>query len=101
MANATETKTKTPETTIRAELAKLEWMIPDAKRDLAKAAERLAARGIAAVKECHAMIADEPCSMGWTEFAEQDARHASEAKAKLTALFEHRQLLQYLIDEND
>ena len=35
MANR-PTKTKTPETTIRAELAKLEWMIPDAKRDLAK-----------------------------------------------------------------
>lgn len=98
---ATTNETQTPETTIRAELAKLDWMIPDAKRDLVKAAERLAARGIAAVKECHAMIEDEPCSMGWTEFAEQDARHASEAKAKLTALFERRQLLQYLIDEDD
>ncbi len=79
---ATTNETQTPETTIRAELAKLEWMIPDAKRDLAKAAERLAARGIAAVKECEAMMADEPCSMGWTEFAEQDARQAGEAKVE-------------------
>ena len=99
MANVTATQN--PETAIRAELAKLEWMIPDAKRDLAKAAAKMADRAISAVKECEAMIAGEPCSMGWTEFAEQDARRASEAKARLTALFERRQLLQYLLGEND
>ena len=99
MANVNATKT--PETAIRAELAKLEWMIPDAKRDLAKAAAKMADRAIAAVKECEAMIADEPCSMGWTEFAEQDVRRAAEAKANLNALFERRQLLRYLVGEND
>lgn len=95
------TAIQTPEAAIRAELAKLEWMIPDAKRDVAKAAAKMADRATNAVKGCEAMIAGEPCSMGWTEFAEQDARHASEAKARLTALFERRQLLQYLIGEND
>lgn len=98
---ATANETKTAETAIRAELAKLKWMIPDAKRDLAKAAQTLAARGLAAVKECEAMIADEPCTLGWTEFAEQDVRRAAEAKANLNGLFERRQLLQYLINEHD
>ena len=101
MANATETQSKTPETAIRDELAKLEWMIPDAQRDLAKAAGQLAARAIDAVKQCEAMMADEPCTMGWTEFAEQDARRAGELKARMTALFERRQMLRYLLGEND
>jgi hypothetical protein len=101
MATQTQNETKTPETAIRDELAKIEWMIPDAQRDLAKAAEQLAARAIDAVKQCEAMMADEPCTMGWTEFAEQDARRAGELKARMTALFERRQMLRYLLGEND
>ena len=47
------------------------------------------------------MMADEPCTMGWTEFAEQDARRAGELKSRMTALFERRQMLRYLLGEND
>jgi type I restriction enzyme, R subunit len=38
-----------------------------------------------------AMLADEPCTMNWMEFAEEDRRETKEAKAELTKLYEqHR-----------
>lgn len=89
--------TKTNEL-IREQLARLDWMIADAKRDLAKAATEMARRAENAVKECDAMIADQPCSLMWTEFAEGDLRTAKEAKARLNQLFEQQNMLKFLID---
>ena len=94
-------ETKTTEQTIREELTRLDWMIPDAKRDLMKAAEAMARRAVNAVKECEAMMAEEPCSLGWVDFAGGDVRDACEAKAKLNSLYERQRLLKYLLGENE
>ena len=86
---------------INDHLGRLEWMIADAKRDLVKAAEALAHRGMNAVKECEAMMADEPCSLMWVEFAEGELRNAREAKARLNGLIEQQHMLKFLAKNDD
>lgn len=89
----------TTEQAVREELAKLEWMIPDAQRSLADAANEMTRRAADAVKQCEAMMAGEPCTLGWVEFAEGDVRVAREAKAKLTELYSRQRLLTYLLNK--
>jgi hypothetical protein len=43
------------------------------------------------------MLADEPCSLTWVEFAEGDLREAWEAKAHLTKLLEQQEFLLSVI----
>lgn len=82
---------------IQTHLQRLEWMIPDAKRRLANAAEQMLVRAQRAVAESNAMLQDEPCSLIWTEFAEGDVREAKEAKAELNKLYEQQKMLQHLL----
>ena len=93
--------TKTTEQTIREELAKLQWMIPDAQRALTATANEMARRAAEAVKQCEAMAAGEPCTLGWVEFAECDVRRAREAKARLDELYSRQTLLNYLLGDDD
>lgn len=82
---------------IETQLQRLEWMIPDAKKRVAYAAEKMLWRAQRAVEDANAMLKDEPCSLSWTEFAEGDLREAKEAKAELNKLYEQQKMLQYLI----
>lgn len=82
---------------IQTQLQRLEWMIPDAKKRVAKAAEQMLWRAQRAVEDANAMLKDEPCSLSWTEFAEGDLREAKEAKAELHKLYEQQKMLQYLL----
>jgi hypothetical protein len=77
-------------------LAQLEWMIADAKRELAKAAEYMARRAEEAMADSKNLLADEPCSLSWVEFAEGDLRAAREAKARLRGLLDQQKMLQYI-----
>jgi hypothetical protein len=65
---------------IQTQLQRLEWMIPDAKRRVAKAAEQMLWRAQRAV--------------------EGDLREAKEAKAELNKLYEQQKLLQYLLSRD-
>lgn len=82
---------------IETQLQRLEWMIPDAKKRVANAAEKMLWRAQRAVEDANAMLKDEPCGLSWTEFAEGDLREAKEAKAELNKLYEQQKMLQYLI----
>ena len=42
-------------------------------------------------------MADEPCSLMWTEFAEGNLRTAQEAKARLTNLLEQQNMLRFFL----
>jgi len=95
--NMTETNTNHAEQAINNQLATLEWMIDDAKRNLANAAKELMRRAENAVKETEAMMADKPCTMMWTDFVESDVRVAKEAKAKLNQLFEQQTMLRFFL----
>jgi outer membrane murein-binding lipoprotein Lpp len=75
-------------------LDQLEWMIADAKRELAGAAKAMARRAAEAVESTDAMLADQPCSMMWVDFAESDLRNAREAKARLSELIEKQKMLR-------
>jgi hypothetical protein len=92
--------TNTPTTeAIREQLRRLEWMIPDAKRRLAKAADQMLWRAQKAVEDSKAMLADEGCTLNWMEFAEGDLREAKEAKAELTKLYEQQRLLTFFLNQ--
>ena len=80
---------------IAQHLASLEWMIEDAKKELAKAAEYMVRRAEEAVADSQKMLADEPCSLSWVEFAEGDLRAAREAKARLRGLLDQQKVLQF------
>ncbi len=95
-----DTTTNSATSAIQTQLQRLEWMIPDAKRRVAKAAEQLLWRAQRAVEDAGAMLKDEPCSLSWTEFAEGDLREAKEAKAELNKLYEQQKLLQYLLSRD-
>jgi hypothetical protein len=82
---------------IQTQLQRLEWMIPDAKKRVAKAADQMLWRAQRAVEDASAMLNNEPCSLSWTEFAEGDLREAKEAKAELNKLYEMQKMLQYLL----
>ena len=95
-----DANTTSAEQAIKDELRRLEWMIPDAKRRVAKAAEQMLWRAQRAVEDATAMLSDQPCSLSWTEFAEGDLREAKEAKAELNKLYEQQKLLQYLLSRD-
>ena len=95
-----DTTSSAIESSIQEQLQRLEWMIPDAKRRLAKAAEQMLWRAKQAVDDATAMISNEPCSLSWPEFAEGDLREAKEAKAELNKLYEQQKLLQYLLSRS-
>ena len=91
--------TNATEQAIREQLRRLEWMIPDTKRRLAKAADQMLWRSQKAVEDSKAMLADEPCTMNWMEFAEGDLREAKEAKAELTKLYEQQRMLNFFLNQ--
>ena len=93
--------TNTTEQTIREELAKLDWMIPDAQRGVAAIANDMLRRAEDAVKQCEAMAAGKPCTLGWVEFSECDARRAREAKARLDELYARQTLLTNLLRDKE
>ncbi len=95
-----DTAPNTAANAIQTQLERLEWMIPDAKKRVAKAAEQMLWRAQRAVADADAMLNDQPCSLSWTEFAEGDLREAKEAKAELNKLCEQQKLLQYLLTRN-
>jgi hypothetical protein len=95
-----DTTTNPAASAIQTHLQRLEWMIPDAKRRVAKAAEQMLWRAQRAVEDASAMLSDQPCSLSWTEFAEGDLREAKEAKAELNKLYEQQKLLQYLLSRD-
>ena len=92
-----ETTTNPTASAIQVQLQRLDWMIPDAKKRVAKAAEQMLWRAQRAVEDATAMLNDQPCSLSWTDFAEGDLREAKEAKAELNKLYEQQKMLQYLI----
>jgi len=92
-----DTTTQPAAQAIQTQLQRLEWMIPDAKKRVAKAAEQMLWRAQRAVEDASAMLNDEPCSLSWTEFAEGDLREAKEAKAELNKLYEQQKMLQCLL----
>ena len=91
------TTTRTTEQAIEQHLEQLSWMIHDAKRELAEAAQQMARRAAEGVKDTEALKADAPCSLTWVEFAEGDLRQAREAKLQLTRLLEQETLLQSVL----
>ncbi len=95
-----ETTTNPAASAIQTQLQRLEWMIPDAKRRVAKAADQMLWRAQRAVEDAAAMLNDQPCSLSWPEFAEGDLREAKEAKAELNKLYEQQKLLQYLVSRD-
>jgi hypothetical protein len=92
-----DTTTNPTACAIQNQLQRLDWMIPDAKKRVAKAAEQMLWRAQRAVEDATAMLSDEPCSLSWTDFADGDLREAKEAKAELNKLYEQQKLLQYLL----
>ena len=81
---------------IEERLQVLDWEIEDAKRGLAKAAEAMLRRATEAVSQNEALLADQPCSTMWVNFAEGDLREARDAKAKLEALIQKKKLLTFV-----
>ena len=63
------TTTTTAEQAIQEQLKRLEWIIPDAQRRLDNAAKEMFRRAEDAVKQCDAMITNQPCSLMWVDFA--------------------------------
>jgi hypothetical protein len=43
------------------------------------------------------MMANQPCSMSWVDFAESDLRNAREAKAQLEFLYQQRTMLEFFL----
>ena len=76
-------------------LEQIDWMIADAKRELANAAKSMARRAAEAVEDTDRLLADQPCSLSWIEFAEGDLRTAREAKARLRELIAQQKMLQF------
>jgi hypothetical protein len=93
-----ETTKCNAEHAINEQLKRLEWMIPNAQRSVANAAKEMLRRAEDAVKQCEAMVANQPCSLMWVDFAEGDIRVAREAKAQLQNLYEQRNMLQFFLN---
>ncbi len=93
-----EATTSRAEQAIQEQLTRLEWMIPDAQRSVANAAKEMLRRAEDAVKQCDAMIANQPCSLIWVDFAESDIRVAREAKARLQNLYEQQNMLKFFLN---
>ena len=88
------------EQAIQAQLRRLEWMIPDAQRRLAGVAQEMLRRAQNAVHDTEAMLANQPCSMTWVDFAESDIRNARDAKADLTKLYEQQTMLKFFLKKD-
>lgn len=88
--------TRTTNERLNEEIAKLDWQIDDAKRELSSAAKAFARRAEEAVTQCDAMMADQPCGFGWISFAEGDLRRAREAKHELDRLIDKQKTLKYI-----
>jgi hypothetical protein len=86
------------EQAINEQLKRLEWMIPDAQRSVTNAAKEMLRRAEDAVKQCEAMVANQPCSLMWVDFAESDIRVAREAKARLENLYDQRNMLKFFLN---
>jgi hypothetical protein len=97
--NTNKTITTTKQA-IEDELRRLEWMIPDAQKRVADLAKEMLLRSERAVKDCEAMMANKPCSMMWIDFADNDIRNAREARTNLNGLYEKRNLLRYLLEQD-
>ena len=69
-----DTATNPTVAAIQEQLKRLEWMIPDAKKRVAKAAEQMLWRAQRAVEDATAMLNDQPCCLSWTDFADGDLR---------------------------
>ena len=95
-----ETKITSAERAIHDQLRRLSWMIPDAKRRMDEAAQCVLRRAQNAVKATAALLADEPCSMGWVDFAESDLRAAREAKVELAKLYEQKNMLEFFLNKD-
>jgi hypothetical protein len=95
-----DTTNSNAEQAINEQLKRLEWMIPDAQRCVANAAKEMLRRAEDAVKQCEAMIANQPCSLMWVDFAESDVRVAREAKTRLENLYEQRNMLKFFLNKD-
>ena len=95
-----EMTTNTTEQAIQERLKRLEWMIPDAQRRLAEVAKEMLRRAEGAVKETESMLASQPCSLMWVEFAESELRNAREAKAQLNSLYEQQTMLKFFLNKD-
>lgn len=95
-----ETTTNQTEQAIQTQLQRLEWMIPDAKRKMHEAAQSMLRRAELAVKDSESLLADQPCSLTWVDFAEGDLRTAREARAELTKLYEQQNMLQFFLNKS-
>lgn len=95
-----ETTTTSAEQAIKDELRRLAWMIPDAHRRLNEHAQTMLRRAERAVKDMEAMMANQPCSTSWVEFAESDLRNAREAKAQLEFLYQQRTMLEFFLKKD-
>lgn len=82
---------------IQNQLDTLSWMIPDAKRQVAKAAQQMLWRANQAVEQVNAMLNDQPSDQSWAKFAARDLHEAQEAQLNLQKLYEQQKLLQYLL----
>jgi hypothetical protein len=95
-----DTTTNSAEQAIKDELRRLGWMIPDAQRRLNEHAQTMLRRAERAVKDMEAMMANQPCSMSWVDFAESDLRNAREAKAQLEFLYQQRTMLEFFLKKD-
>lgn len=80
---------------VAGELKRVGWQIEDAKQRLAKAAQSMLRRAQEATDDCRRMVAGEPCSLSWVEFAEGDLRQARDAKASLSELNNQKAILEF------
>ena len=78
-------------------LNRIKWMIPFAKRRIDEAAQFMLRRAQGAIKDTEALLADQPCSMSWVDFAEGDLRAAREARAELAKLLEQQKMLEFFL----
>ena len=92
-----DTNQTSAEQAIQDQLRRLKWMIPDAMRRMDEAAQCMLRRAQGAVKDTEALLADQPCSMSWVDFAEGDIRAAREAKAELAKLLEQQKMLEFFL----
>jgi hypothetical protein len=91
-----DTNQTSAEQAIQDQLRRLKWMIP-AMRRMDEAAQCMLRRAQGAVKDTEALLADQPCSMSWVDFAEGDLRAAREAKAELAKLLEQQKMLEFFL----
>ena len=95
-----ETTTTSAEQAIKDELRRLEWMIPDAQRRLSEVAQTMLRRAERAVKDMEAMMANQPSSTMWVDFAESDLRNAREAKSQLNFLYQQQTMLKFFLNKD-